>query len=732
MDPVQEIRIRAVAETREAAEEIQVLAKAMTKLKEASNGMPTSFTFNMNHKFANPLKVISKEADKAKEAMSAVGEKVSAVGQAIASGNVEIEKSADAASDLNEQVSGSKDALGKIGDIKDKNPLKPIKESAETAKKSVNGMKEEVKKAGSTVKKTGDAANETAKSVKKMGDATSKAGKDAKDAEEEISPFKKTMLGIKSAFQKAIAPISQFFSSIKRIAMYRLIRSVIKQITQGFMDAYRAMYKWSQAGNDNNKFANSMDKIATSLHYIHASLAALSAPLVNALAPVLDNIGDKFVWLLNVINQILATVTNQSGWTKAIKKQITYGETLGETNKQAKELKKTLLGIDEINLLNGATDTGTTESNDLYDFEWVKWEKDNAIHNFFKDWELDDVVRLIGEVIIGLKTIKALCAGNFTIAGLTLSLGGLWDEIDNIKDVLSDKQTWKNVAREIVDSGAITAGFALIGSAIGKATEFGAVGAIVSAAGNLFANISDQFKNGIDWDNTFGTIAWSNVAAIAMAILMHINPLLGALVGTIVATVEIAFTFCKNNWGFVTDFFKLMVNDFVGFLETIVNAFIHNFLDPIINGIDAFLKFVSNGQGGIDGWKGTLGNVTIPKFTDMTEGVVDWDTWWSKFFVGGGVLPGPSYEDVGKGATQDIVDKFKKDTGLDSNYFTNQMSAQWEADLIAKLNAAIAEAAVNKGTGDVYLDGDKVGKVMEKRQATVRKSNYLADDFMTY
>ena len=48
-DPIQEIRIRAVAETREAAEEIQVLANALKKLKGATSGMSTSFTFDMNH-----------------------------------------------------------------------------------------------------------------------------------------------------------------------------------------------------------------------------------------------------------------------------------------------------------------------------------------------------------------------------------------------------------------------------------------------------------------------------------------------------------------------------------------------------------------------------------------------------------------------------------------------------------------------------------------------------------
>ena len=43
--------------------------------------------------------------------------------------------------------------------------------------------------------------------------------------------------------------IGQFFSSIKRIAMYRLIRTALKTITEGFSEGQKNLYHWSSAVN---------------------------------------------------------------------------------------------------------------------------------------------------------------------------------------------------------------------------------------------------------------------------------------------------------------------------------------------------------------------------------------------------------------------------------------------------------------------------------------------------
>lgn len=137
---------------------------------------------------------------------------------------------------------------------------------------------------------------------------------------------------------KAVAGLKQFFSSITRIAMYRLIRTAIAFITQGIKTGIDNLYQWSKLLN--GSFAKSMDKIATSALYVKNSLAAMVAPLINAVAPVIDMLGDKMVDLMNKINLALARLFGQSTYIVAKKISDEYGK-----------IKSHLIGIDELNVI---------------------------------------------------------------------------------------------------------------------------------------------------------------------------------------------------------------------------------------------------------------------------------------------------------------------------------------------------------------------------------------------
>lgn len=145
-------------------------------------------------------------------------------------------------------------------------------------------------------------------------------------------------------------------SDILRIAKYRLIRSVIREITQGFSEGIKHAYQFAQATG--NAFAGSMDRLSTASLYLKNSLGALAMPLVNLVAPAIDYVVDKFVDFINIINQAIAALTGASTWTKAIRYPKTFGDNMtdaaGNATKAAKEIKATILGIDEINPLNGA------------------------------------------------------------------------------------------------------------------------------------------------------------------------------------------------------------------------------------------------------------------------------------------------------------------------------------------------------------------------------------------
>lgn len=165
----------------------------------------------------------------------------------------------------------------------------------------------------------------------------------------EKTPFGKLALHIKDT----VKSLGGFMAAIKRIAIYRGIRAALKAITQGFQEGRENAYQWALVNG--NQFARSMDMIATSMLYLKNSIGAMTMPLTNYLAPIIDRLVDRFVDLINVVNQFIATITGASSWTRALKYPTQYAEAVGGA---AKEIKNQLLGFDELNILNAPSGGG--------------------------------------------------------------------------------------------------------------------------------------------------------------------------------------------------------------------------------------------------------------------------------------------------------------------------------------------------------------------------------------
>lgn len=210
--------------------------------------------------------------------------------------------------------------------------------------------------------------------------------------------------------------VKNLVSSFGRIAMYRALRTAIKAITQGFSEGIKHLYQWSELTGNN--FKNSMDSLATSAHYLRDSLGAMASPLIDALAPAIDALVEKFVSLLNVINQFAAALTGKDTWRKAIKTPTTYSgamkdaaDSTKKATKAQKELNKALQGFDELNLIttseikarkptsSGSADTGVSEK----EFEVVEvadWIKD--IKNKINEGDWAGAGTLLAEKLNGM------------------------------------------------------------------------------------------------------------------------------------------------------------------------------------------------------------------------------------------------------------------------------------------------------------------------------------------
>ena len=181
------------------------------------------------------------------------------------------------------------------------------------------------------------------------------------------------------SIQRAVKGFTGLYKSIARVARYRLIRSAIKLLTQGIGEGIKNLYAWSKTAD--HTFAASMDRIATASQYMGNSFAAMASPLVNAISPAIDFIADRFVELFNLINQIFARLSGATSYTAAKKVAAQWEDASksasGSAKKAADEIKRTLLGFDEINKLNdnnkssssGGSGSGTSGANASSMFE---------------------------------------------------------------------------------------------------------------------------------------------------------------------------------------------------------------------------------------------------------------------------------------------------------------------------------------------------------------------------
>lgn len=200
--------------------------------------------------------------------------------------------------------------------------------------------------------------------VSKLNKKIKKAGHSSKDTSKH---FKKLLL------------------SLGRIAFYRAIRSAIKGITQSLKESKDNLYQWSKMQKDvrGNAFSKSLDTLSSSFLYLKNSIAAAFAPLINSIAPHVKSAIENIVNGINYLSKALATLLGQDYYYKATYSMKEYAKSEDSANDNAKELKKTLLGIDELNVLDSNKNTTSKKEQDIVDysgmFEKVMLGKDEQI-----------------------------------------------------------------------------------------------------------------------------------------------------------------------------------------------------------------------------------------------------------------------------------------------------------------------------------------------------------------
>lgn len=412
-------------------------------------------------------------------------------------------------------------------------------------------------------------------------------------------------------------------SSFKRILMYRLIRSAIKEIGQAFNEGIKNLYGWSTLVG--GKFATSMNQISTSLLYFKNSLAAAVAPIVNALAPAIDFLIDKIVALINIINQLFAKLTGASSWTAAKKKATEYGDAVSGAGGAAKEALKYLAPFDELNRLpdenKGGGGGGSSEdysgmfeemtqfNEGISDFaENVRTAIENGnwsglgvylgakLNQMIEEVDWSGIGANIGEKINAWFTTEffTLKTINFQNIGASIAelltgdngIGGALRQIDfsNIGGIIAEKTM---IIPELIVGAINQLDFGVVGDSLGDFVK------------GFMNDLADQI-NKIDWGTTMSNLVSGLISFIEgldiSGILESILRLTGSIIGGVIEgigplLVDLADTLTSpDTWKLVTAWLA----DLPAKMKQAGISAINALGDPIIDGLNSLIEKINS------------------------------------------------------------------------------------------------------------------------------------------
>lgn len=388
---------------------------------------------------------------------------------------------------------------------------------------------------------------------------------------------------VKNAFSDSIVgrfgkKVKETIGSLGRIALYRFMRSIIKEVTDAFSTGINNMYQYSLTFG--GSFSQTMDRAASAMLSFKNSIGAAVAPLIEYLVPYLDKAVDKLMEINNTIAEVIAGLTGKSTFSKAVRVTTQYADAADKAAKSTTKVKDTVeklsrsfAGIDEITVIgdlnnnNNPASTLADTINDAaqdYSTMFVETPVNMTKVDEIKERLLDilSIVGLIGAAIAAWNFTKALTGikglnSALTLAGIALTLTGATLLIKGVKNVITDGMDWENFWTLFFGAGAFTAGTTVLGKVLSRVTGntkwTGAglrVGAGVGGAAMLFSSIYDTIMNTFDngkasleseLSDYFSAVIGG--ALIGTAIMPGFGTIIGAGVGAIVQ----AITFFASN-----------------------------------------------------------------------------------------------------------------------------------------------------------------------------------------
>ena len=471
-----------------------------------------------------------------------------------------------------------------------------------------------------------------------------------------------TATDVDSAFEQAIFNIQNLGSETEKVAALTElfgsrasdlmpIMNLTNQETVNLMMAYRTL-----GGTMSNELIAMSDRTTDNILAMKKAWQGLRNTLAYAIIPIVNKVVQWLTVAIGTINLFLKALFNIKetfGSNKTGKNSSSLGSglsnNLNNSLNTAKELKKTIAGFDELNVLNGNSSTGAdsgsidTGVGDVdYDMGDSTFLSDETIEKLQKVSDFINKYKEQIQIIIPILTIAAGIAliffghplAGIALAGLGIAIGagnGAWDKIFNyqskIQAIISILSMAAGIA--LIFFGHPVAGAALAGIGLALTNNdlwskiTGKIKSFCQSAATLLSNLVQKIKNLLN--NILQAVKglWTSLKPvldiIGSGVKWLINNIIAPIVKGIVDIIKIDIATIK---GILSGLITFLKGVFTGDWKSAWEG-LKTIAKSVVSGITGTLNSIKNAFSTVLENIGSLVSKILGKVGDLVEKVIN-------------------------------------------------------------------------------------------------------------
>lgn len=439
-------------------------------------------------------------------------------------------------------------------------------------------------------------------------------------------------ISVEDAMQKLQSGVSGELEPLRRLG-YDLSQAKLEQtaLTLGIEKSVSAMTQaekaelryyaiMTQVTTAQGDMARSLDAPANQLRIFQAQLTQASRAIGNIFIPILQKILPIAIAVLRIVRELADAIAklfhfklteiDYSGVGNLASGAEDAAAGFDDATSAAKELKKSVMGFDELNILNGNTASGAgsagVSGGSGFDFELPEYGFLNDVSK-----QADEVTQKLKNALPWILAIGAGLAAwklgpklgldlQKTI-GLAVGIFGALTLVQNILDAIVNGVTEENMTGMIFGMTlAVTGLYVALGPVAGGIT------AIVSGLAVLAVAFSDAEKSGWNFQNQMLAIAGILAAGVGIGILI------GSWIPLLIAMIAALLLSITTSTGHGQELINGVKKTLQGFIDFFAGIFTGD-TERTAKGIEGIFS----------GLKGIVGSV-IDGIRDWLNGLLDW------------------------------------------------------------------------------------------------------------